>query len=702
MPFPWPRLRLPRPSYRLPDLHMESVRASLRFGALAAVLAFLASLVVPYVGVFQKLELTTQDVRMRLRGERPLDPSIALIEIDEPTLKAYNNSWPISRDQYALLLSALRDAGAKSVGIDLLFVGDDKYKPEDPATPTNDAILAAVIARDSAVVNGVYFPLLDPNGHSRVPDESLTVDPLRASWLRFTAPLPAGIELVRSVDMNFEMQEDIAESTAAVGHVSLYQDLDGVVRSVPLVVNHQGRMFPSLALLMAARQRDADWRQIRFSRGLAILPTPHGALRIPVDNHARMLISFPGNRDFFRRHVNRHEFVELMQEIVGSSEAGADGAPGGGLARLEGSVALVCNTAATSAISDFGPTPFDVNFPLAYAHASVVNSILRGDHLRRVPRDVQVGFWALTALVLAFVMSTVSPIPFLVVTVIGIFAYMVVGWASAAFTGSIIEIVPPMVMIGLQAVAIGARGYRLRDRQRRAQEQELAVAKKIQQDLLPRGVLAVDGVEVAGFNLPCYAVGGDYFDYFRLPDGRHRAGHRRRRRQGRPGRAPDVEPAGHPAGRDLARQRRHGRSRRRPTASSRESMSGSSKFVTFFYGALRSRHAPAGVHQRRPQPAAGGARRRPDRGARGRWPAAGRLLARHLRRGRGRPRVRAMPACCSPTASPRPRTRRATCTATSGSRNCCAASAAARRPPSRRRSRTTWPRSAAACTRATT
>ena len=50
MPFSWPRLRLPRPSFRLPDLHMESVRALLRFGALAAAIAFLASLVVPYVG----------------------------------------------------------------------------------------------------------------------------------------------------------------------------------------------------------------------------------------------------------------------------------------------------------------------------------------------------------------------------------------------------------------------------------------------------------------------------------------------------------------------------------------------------------------------------------------------------------------------------------------------------------------------------
>jgi sigma-B regulation protein RsbU (phosphoserine phosphatase) len=182
-------------------------------------------------------------------------------------------------------------------------------------------------------------------------------------------------------------------------------------------------------------------------------------------------------------------------------------------------------------------------------------------------------------------MATVPPVAFLVVTVLGIFACMVVGWASAAFAGSIIEVVPPVVMIGLQAVAIGARGYRLRDRQRRAQEQELAVAKKIQQDLLPKGVLAVNGVEVAGFNLPCYAVGGDYFDYFRLPDGRIALA------------IADVAGKGVPAALLMsnlqailrAETSRGSAVTAIPAQANRqltESMSGSSKFVTFFYGAL--------------------------------------------------------------------------------------------------------------------
>ena len=90
----------------------------------------------------------------------------------------------------------------KAIGIDLLFVGDDKYKPADGDEVTNDRILAAVIGRDPRVVNGVYFPLLDPVAGDRPEGQSL--DPLRGQWLRFTAPLPENVELIRTVEANFE------------------------------------------------------------------------------------------------------------------------------------------------------------------------------------------------------------------------------------------------------------------------------------------------------------------------------------------------------------------------------------------------------------------------------------------------------------------------------------------------------------------
>jgi sigma-B regulation protein RsbU (phosphoserine phosphatase) len=50
-------------------------------------------------------------------------------------------------------------------------------------------------------------------------------------------------------------------------------------------------------------------------------------------------------------------------------------------------------------------------------------------------------------------------------------------------------------------------------------EQELALGREIQSRLLPSAPVDVRGVELAALSLPCYEVGGDYFDFLELPGG---------------------------------------------------------------------------------------------------------------------------------------------------------------------------------------
>jgi len=50
-------------------------------------------------------------------------------------------------------------------------------------------------------------------------------------------------------------------------------------------------------------------------------------------------------------------------------------------------------------------------------------------------------------------------------------------------------------------------------------EQELALGREIQSRLLPSAPVDVRGVELGALSLPCYEVGGDYFDFLELPDG---------------------------------------------------------------------------------------------------------------------------------------------------------------------------------------
>jgi serine phosphatase RsbU (regulator of sigma subunit) len=54
----------------------------------------------------------------------------------------------------------------------------------------------------------------------------------------------------------------------------------------------------------------------------------------------------------------------------------------------------------------------------------------------------------------------------------------------------------------------------------RIHSRELAQAAEIQRALLPPSAPKVPGIELAGFNLPCHTVGGDYFDYLPYGEGR--------------------------------------------------------------------------------------------------------------------------------------------------------------------------------------
>jgi sigma-B regulation protein RsbU (phosphoserine phosphatase) len=58
------------------------------------------------------------------------------------------------------------------------------------------------------------------------------------------------------------------------------------------------------------------------------------------------------------------------------------------------------------------------------------------------------------------------------------------------------------------------------ERQRQRLEQELSIARDIQQALLPRGFQDYAHLAVSGINLPCLSVGGDYFDVFPMSDDR--------------------------------------------------------------------------------------------------------------------------------------------------------------------------------------
>lgn len=76
------------------------------------------------------------------------------------------------------------------------------------------------------------------------------------------------------------------------------------------------------------------------------------------------------------------------------------------------------------------------------------------------------------------------------------------------------------VMANVAAIRIEHARLALIEQADKIMEMELAQASEIQTSLLPPSAPYVEGYELAGFNIPCRTVGGDYYDFLHYQDGR--------------------------------------------------------------------------------------------------------------------------------------------------------------------------------------
>lgn len=76
--------------------------------------------------------------------------------------------------------------------------------------------------------------------------------------------------------------------------------------------------------------------------------------------------------------------------------------------------------------------------------------------------------------------------------------------------------------LGNLALLTIQKTYLLEERiEKKRMEEELGLAKTIQQGLLPSPIPSIDGFDMAATNVSSYQVGGDYFDIVDTPDGGH-------------------------------------------------------------------------------------------------------------------------------------------------------------------------------------
>lgn len=267
----------------------------------------------PFLEAF---EAKTYDLRFKdLRGPIQPSPNIGIIAIDEKSI-AELGRYPWSRDNYARLLDRLSAAKAKAVMFDVFF-------PERESV-AHDKQFAAATKRANNVVLAVAF---DYDRQGKVKS--------------ITRSLP-----------------EIEQGAIGVGHINQLPDDDGVIRRNPLLIDYDGKQYPSLGL-MAGMLALGETKYTAGDFDIAI-----GDHHIPVDGEYRMWLNYVGGPGVYPRY----SFVDVMNGRIPAEE-------------LKGKILFLGATAL--GIYDMRVTPFHGNTPGVELHATIADNIISERFIRQ-------------------------------------------------------------------------------------------------------------------------------------------------------------------------------------------------------------------------------------------------------------------------------------------------------------------------------
>jgi adenylate cyclase len=260
-----------------------------RAGVWATLLTLVCATVLQVVDPLpaQIMRNATFDQFQRLKPRRYQASPVKIIDIDDASLNKLGQ-WPWPRTRIAELIGLLKKAKPQAIAFDILFTEADRTSPQAllklwpisgslrqtlARLPDHDRVLAEAF-KGSGVVLGFA---------SAVPGHADTNPlPIRARFIELGNPHTA--ERLPTIDGILPPLPPLAAAAAGNGALNFVADADGVIRKIPLLLNHRGRPVPTLAAetlriaqrtpnitLVAESENSGDISAIRI--GKIVLPT---------------------------------------------------------------------------------------------------------------------------------------------------------------------------------------------------------------------------------------------------------------------------------------------------------------------------------------------------------------------------------------------------------------------------------------------
>ena len=291
------------------------------------VVVSLAVLILGNGDLLQGLERKAYDMGVAAASRAPSD-KVAVIAIDKQSLDNIGR-WPWSREVMADMIEKLAAAKAKVIATTVFYSepqrdqglvyinkiietcgvtlpgaaapGTEPAPVPRSSCPQLDALLveadqklntdrhlADALAKAGNVALPMLFVLGEPRGR---PDKDLP-DYVKKNAVKVAGGGEAPPWPTLGVDAG--VIEPLGKAAAAIGHLNVVPDVDGAIRTEPLVVAYFDQVYPSLSLLVAAKSHNLTPADIQVSAGSAV---KLGKLKIGTDADTRMLTFYYKDKD---------------------------------------------------------------------------------------------------------------------------------------------------------------------------------------------------------------------------------------------------------------------------------------------------------------------------------------------------------------------------------------------------------------------
>ena len=378
----------------------------------------------------QKSIKIDEGVRMNKINPRA-SKDIVILGIDESTVREFSDQgihWPFPWDLHAKFTNFIASGNPAAILFDIMFLDHKDGEKE---------LIEAV---KKSKVTFLDYPFENEEIDISYKDQDERLELL--GKVKF--PLDPSDDMPQIVAEVVPPTPELIRASAGIGFANVFPGRDGINRTVPLIVKHNGWYYPNIDLIVAMHYYGIGPEDVEIKIGKYIKlknikeekmvrPNPSGEITIPIDKFGFMDVNFIGGSGSFQ-HYPYYLFAR-----EGSME---------GNDSLKDKILLVAAYSVTGPATDEKQSPYDATFGIEH-HANALNTIIQQDFLYKLSDFENIMIMFIIALFLAFIVQKMTIVTSLITTVLFMLLYAVGSYLLFDFFSIITALSTPLIQTAL-------------------------------------------------------------------------------------------------------------------------------------------------------------------------------------------------------------------------------------------------------------